>query len=220
MPKPKKKNSVSDEKIVQRFMEKKVFAPVNFNPCFLTKELFAIITIYGSAVMIILILFSSLNFFTSLLIKERGRYRNPGISSVNKVYKQAGEITYAVDKAKYGLNEEIGLSITNSSDKSIFLAPCQYFNKFEKKELNSWKTVELGDCKNVEALNSNEFEKIPLKEKQKISAVILGEGVWRGVSDIYLDCQKAEIEACKSKKVVYSNEFRIETKSSVMPDVL
>lgn len=220
MPRPKKKTSVSEEKIVQRFIEKKVFAPANFNPCCLTKELFAIITIYGSAVMIILILFSSLNFFTSILLKERSRHRYYSMSLINNISKPAGEITYAVDKSKYELNEEISLSITNSSNESIFLAPCQYFNKFEKKEQDSWKPVELGICNEVLTTNSGDFEKIPLKEKQRISAVVLGEGVWRGVSDIYLDCQKAEIDACKSKKVVYSNEFKIETKNAVVPDVL
>lgn len=220
MSRPKKKNIVLEEKTVQRFIEKKVFAPANFNPCCLTKELFAIITIYGSAVMIILILFSSLNFFTSILIKERGRHRYYSMPLINNISTTAGEITYAVDKSKYGLNEEINLSITNSSDESIFLAPCQYFNKFEKKEQNSWKPVELGVCHEVLATNSGEFEKIPLKEKQRISADVLGEGVWRGVSDIYLDCQKADVEACKSKKVVYSNEFKIETKNTAVPDVL
>ncbi len=202
-------------------MEKKAISPGDFNPCRLSKEIFIMMAVYGSAAVIILIIFFTINFSISILVKERNDYKNYPISAKNVVYKPAGgDISYAVDKSRYGLNEEIKLSITNMSDKSIFLAPCQYFNKFEKKELNSWKAVVLDNCKQAAIESSGDFEKIPLKEKQSISAVILGAGVWRGVSDIYIDCQKAEVGACKSKKIVYSNEFKIETQKTEAPGVL
>lgn len=221
MLKSKKKPDVSSEKIIQRFIEKKVVISADFNPCRLSKEIFIMITIYGSAALVILILFSTMNFFTSILIQERANIQNRLAGVKSAVYKPAGgDIIYTVDKIKYGLSEEINLSIINMSDKSIFLAPCQYFNKFEKKELNSWKEAVIDNCKEVTVVDSNDFEKISLKERQSILAVELGVGVWRGVSDIYMDCQKAEISACKSKKTVYSSEFKIETQKTEAPDVL
>lgn len=216
MPKISRKINTSDEKFIRRFVEKKVISSADFNPCCLTKELFIIITLYGSAVMSILILFITLNALTFILINEKFSIRDfPGVAdySVNK-NKPAEKITYAVDKTRYGLNEEIKLSITNESSKSIFLVPCQYFNTFEKRENNSWKPVLLDNCGAVTAPSPDIFEKIPIKEKQNISAVALGEGIWRGVSNIYTDCQKAEISSCKGKKVVYSNEFKIEAQKN------
>ena len=136
------------------------------------------------------------------------------------VLKPAGNVSYNTNKTNYGLNEEIGLSITNNSNKSIFLEPCRYFNKFEKKELNSWREVVVDNCEDAVIANSGSFEKVSLKENQSISAVILGEGIWRGVSEIYLDCRKADAGACKSKKIVYSNEFKIEAKNTEVPGAL
>lgn len=220
MPKIKKKASVFDEKIIQRFIEKKAIGSADFNPRRLTKEMFAIIALYGSAAVVILILFFSVSFLTSVIIKEAGDIKNFLAAHNDFDYQSLENIIYAADKTEYELNDEIKLSITNGSNRSIFLAPCQYFNKFEKKEKESWKAITLNDCAANTGKSQDIIEKIPQRENQSISAVILGVGVWRGVSDIYMDCQKAEVDACESKKIVFSNEFKIETQKNEAPDSL
>lgn len=210
MMKTNKKNNVFEELTKRRFEEKKPRSLIGYNPFLLTKELFSLITLYSSAVLLIFILFFSLNILLSISIKQMKEIKNLPVFSADI----SGDISFAVDKTTYELDEQINLSIINRTNKSIFLAPCQYFNKFEKKESNSWKAVLIDNCSESAVETPPQIEKISLKENQSIPAVSLGVGVWRGVSDIYMDCQKADINACNSKQIVYSNEFKIEKPES------
>lgn len=223
MPRIKKKAIIFGEKTMSSRAEIKITAPTNPKPNSLTKEMFIIITLYGSAVMVILVAFLSVNFLISFLIKETGDIKNFLAARDDSDYRSLKNIIYAADKTEYELNDRINFSITNGSSKSIFLAPCQYFNKFEKKEGANWKTIMLDNCETAGEKPPDTFEKIPIKEKKSVLAIALGEGVWRGVSDIYIDCRKAEIGACKEKKIIYSNEFKIgaaKNSAPSAPDVL
>ncbi len=209
MAKTNKEINIFSKKAALLHTEGKPLSPVKSKPNILTKELFVGITLYASAVLIILILFTSINLFTSLLIKNAVNAKNTPVALDDSDNEFAEKIIYEVDKAEYELNDRIKLSIINKSDKSIFLAPCQYFNEFEKKEGETWNTVILNDCVITEGSSSDTFEKIPMAEKKSILASTLGEGVWRGISGKYIDCQKAEADSCKEKKTIYSDEFKI-----------
>lgn len=122
----------------------------------------------------------------------------------------SGQVIYSNDKISYLPEEMINLDIINNTDESIYLAPCQYFNKFEKKVSDKWQTVSLAVCDEAKtSADSDPIEKISKKIEESFTANKLGEGVWRGVSFVYFGCQKAQIESCLSSKIIYTNEFVI-----------
>jgi hypothetical protein len=130
----------------------------------------------------------------------------------NMVYEK---VIYRNDKISYWPDEVIALDIVNNTDESIYLAPCQYFNRFEKKTLDGWQAVTLESCNEIDAADdASSIEKINKKVEGAFEAKKLGEGTWRGVSNIYFGCQKAEAAACSGKEIVYTNEFIIGTSNS------
>lgn len=121
-----------------------------------------------------------------------------------------GEVVYRNDKISYRPDEMINLDIINNSNESIYLAPCQYFNDFEKKISDKWQAVTLNACSDVEAaMDPTSIEKISKKAEESVLAKNLGEGVWRGVSVVYFGCQKAQAESCVNNQKIYTNEFTI-----------
>lgn len=119
-------------------------------------------------------------------------------------------VIYRNDKIFYRPDEMIKLDIINNANESIYLAPCQYFNKFEKKISDKWQAVFLAACDEVEVLtDSGSIEKISERAEESFMAKKLGEGVWRGVSTVYFGCQKAQIASCKNSQTIYTNEFAI-----------
>jgi len=92
------------------------------------------------------------------------------------------------------------------------LAPCRYFNKFQKRTGDQWQNIFLTPCNSVydPTAAGNAFDKIPGKVEEKIPTAVLGTGTWRGVSDVYLDCREAKSESCGDMKVIYTEEFKIE----------
>lgn len=220
MIKTKKKTIISGEKVMSRNMENFLAGPTKSNSNYLTKELFAIAALYGCAIILVFILLATINYAVAILLKEAGSKSVLSGTDIKNAPVAGESITYAVDRVKYEINDKINLSIINKTAESIFLAPCQYFNKFEKKDGEIWKAVILDNCGTVAAENSSTFEKIPKAERQSILAAALGEGVWRGVSDVYIDCEKADISFCKRKRVVYSNVFMIEALKNNLPNAL
>lgn len=136
--------------------------------------------------------------------------------SPNQINLIQGQIVYNNDKTFYNVEETINLNIINNSNESIYLAPCQYFNKFEKKVSNTWQIVSLSECDGVGAVAEiSVIEKISKKVTESIMAKKLGEGVWRGVSRIYFGCQKAQIESCENGQIIYTKEFVIGEPESI-----
>lgn len=120
------------------------------------------------------------------------------------------KVIYRNDKISYRTDEKIKLDIINNANESIYLAPCQYFNKFEKKITDKWQAVSLASCGEADILaDSASIEKISKKVEDTVMAKKLGEGVWRGVSTIYFGCQKAQTISCKNSQVIYTDEFLI-----------
>jgi hypothetical protein len=128
-------------------------------------------------------------------------------SPENLVYEK---IIYNNDKISYNVDDVINLDIINNSNESIYLAPCEYFNKFEKKISGKWQSVSLVDC-NAEQITADptSIEKITKKVEEAVLAKRLGEGLWRGVSVVYFGCQKAQSESCKNNIKIFTNEFTI-----------
>lgn len=126
----------------------------------------------------------------------------------------SGSITYEIDKKIYETGEEMRAAISNNSNKAIYLAPCRYFNEFQKKTGDKWRNVFLSPCDSVLVQASDAFEKISGKVEEKISTGGFGAGTWRGVSDIYFDCRKAKPESCGSMKTIYTEEFKVENKQT------
>lgn len=121
-----------------------------------------------------------------------------------------GQIIYNNDKTSYNTEEMINLNIINNSNESIYLVPCQYFNKFEKKVSDKWQAISLAVCDETEFLaDFVSIEKINKKAEDSIVAKKLGEGVWRGVSTVYFGCQKAQTTSCKNNQIIYTDEFVI-----------
>lgn len=120
------------------------------------------------------------------------------------------KVIYGNDKISYRTDEMINLDIINNANESIYLVPCQYFNKFEKKVSDKWQAVFLVACDETEILtDSASIEKISKRAEASFMAKELGEGVWRGVSAVYFGCQKAETASCKNSQIIYTNEFII-----------
>lgn len=226
MPRVKKTKFTVPEEPPKLIAEKgaKLFMPppTKFRIDRISSETFILITLYSTAVLLIFIGFATVYTIVAMTAKEMRNSSRPSVSCGGNAYApntpaQPRAITYTVEKTNYTLGDEIKLSITNNSNKPIYLAPCAYFNNFEKQIGTKWQSIILDDCTSVVQQVSGAFEKIPKQVEEKIPTAILGEGVWRGVSDVYFDCQKAKTESCQGKQTVYSNEFRIkpEQKTSV-----
>ncbi len=194
-----KKNKTSD------FLEN-ILAPKRE---FFTKLKFIVAVLQGTAavlaITLVLSIYMSIIYFSH--IKK--------INTVVAPYQSSlifDKVSYQVDKNFYRPDEVINLNIVNNTDESIYLAPCQYFNKFEKKILNEWQAVSFVACDRNEFLtdfSAAEIEKISKKAEESIAAEKLGKGIWRGVSLIYFGCQKAQTIRCESSQEIYTNEFTI-----------
>lgn len=122
----------------------------------------------------------------------------------------AGKVIYENNKIFYRPEELIKLNIINNTDESIYLAPCQYFNKFEKRVLNEWQAVSLAVCDELDnPADSGSIEKISKKAEESLEAKKLGEGIWRGVAVVYFGCQKAQTSSCTNNRIIYTDEFAI-----------
>lgn len=174
----------------------------------MTKFKFVMSVLWGTVaaltVILIFTVYAVVIFFGSLrwVDTTEASYRN------NLVLEK---VIYRTDKIFYQPEETIVLDIINNTDESIFLAPCYYFNKFEKKVANGWQARSLETCDVAAASdNSASIEKINKKVEILLEAKKLGEGTWRGVSTVYFDCQKPEIKSCgKNSETIYTKEFMI-----------
>lgn len=126
-------------------------------------------------------------------------------------YPEFGQVVYKNDKILYRPDDTINLNIVNETRESIYLAPCEYFNKFEKKVSDKWQSISLISCDESAASSSDTepIEKISKKVEESIVAKKLGEGLWRGVSVVYFGCQQAKTISCSSNKTIYTDEFVI-----------
>lgn len=173
-----------------------------------TKLNFILLTLSGSVLLLTLLLVATAPLLLNLMTMQ---LQNKNILSVSAPNFIADKINYRVDKKVYAANDQISLIITNDSDKPIYLAPCQYFNKFEKKVSNKWQLpLTLYNCAAEYEAGANSFEKNSRQTEEKITAKQLGEGIWRGISTIYFGCKEAKVSSCKEKKAIYSNEFIID----------
>lgn len=120
-----------------------------------------------------------------------------------------GNVVYEINKEIYKVGEEIRIEIVNNSNRSIFLVPCKYFNKFQKKAGDEWQNMDLSSCSIALNQTGDSFEKVSEKINKKISSDKLGAGIWRGVSYIYFECQKANMDSCKDSQAIYTKEFEI-----------
>lgn len=121
-------------------------------------------------------------------------------------------ILYNIDKEIYSKGEDMTANIINNSNKTIYLAPCEYFNEFQKKVGSKWQTTVLSSCSPFVTETVDAFEKISQKVEEKISLDGLSAGIWRGISNIYFDCRRAKSQSCRKKQAIYSPEFEIKDK--------
>lgn len=173
----------------------------------MTKFKFVMLILQGTTAILVFTLIATVYAFIIFL----GHFNKINIAGV---YSQANlnsmQIAYLNDKNFYYTNEAIKLNIVNNANESIYLAPCQYFNKFEKKLSDKWEAISLASCDNVNfSADQASIEKISKKVEQFILAKNLGEGVWRGASTVYFGCEKAQAESCKKSQVVHTDEFVI-----------
>ncbi len=132
-----------------------------------------------------------------------------------------GKVEYITDKTEYAPGEKIKLALINNMNESIYLAPCKYFNSFEIKKIsggkennsNEWQPFNYlkdFDCEiGIGAEEEDSFNKIKKITDKIISTQDFGAGTYRGISTIYLQCDKPDIISCKSGFKTYSNEFKI-----------
>lgn len=138
------------------------------------------------------------------------KYISSGFSCCQNVPDQLlGSIIYGIDKKIYAIGEEMRVAISNNSNKAIYLAPCRYFNKFQKKTGDKWQNIFLSSCDSIRGQTADMFEKIPGKVEEEIPASKLGAGIWRGISDIYLDCREVKTESCGDMRIIYTEEFSV-----------
>lgn len=160
-------------------------------------------TVAALTVILIFTVYATIIFFGSLRWVDASDASYPGNLTLEKVI-------YSNDKISYRLDEIINLNIINNTDRSIFLAPCEYFNKFEKKISGVWQAVILDSCDKADAASADDFQdKISKKITGAFEAKKLGEGTWRGVSTVYFGCQKPLVENCEYMKTVYTRMFTI-----------
>lgn len=163
--------------------------------------------LWGTAVALIFI--SIFTVYGSMIFIDRVNKMELALTNY-KNNLALGEVVYRNDKISYRSDEAINLDIVNNSNESIYLAPCQYFNVFEKKISDQWETISLADCTGMEvSTDSTSIEKISKKAEDYVLANELGAGIWRGVSTVYFGCKKAQAESCKNSQKIYTNEFTI-----------
>ncbi len=180
----------------------------------ITKFTFFATILSGTAIALTFILLFTL-YATAVFLN---RLQNITITATPAKNVLQNKVIYQNDKITYRINDTINLNIINNTAESIFLAPCQYFNKFEKKALNKWNALSLADCSNVNILPSSSIEKISKKAEEQLLANRLGEGVWRGVSTIYFGCKEARVESCAKSQIIYTKEFTISSKTLSLLD--
>lgn len=173
----------------------------------MTKFKFVMLVIQGTTAILVFTLIFTLYAFIIFL----GNYKKINIAIVPGQFgSDAKQIAYLNDKNFYRTDEMIKLNIVNGASESIYLAPCQYFNKFEKKIADDWQSISLFECDNNDiTADTVSIEKISKLVEDYVSAKRLGEGVWRGVSKIYFGCRKAQTVSCVKDQMIYTSEFTI-----------
>lgn len=166
-------------------------------------------TVIALTVMVIFSTYAMTIFFGTLKWVDKSELKYRAVIPIEK-------ITYHVDKDTYLLNDIIKFGIINNSNESIYLAPCQYFNRFEKKIAKGWQSINIESCTETEDTSSTmDIEKVSKKLEGTLDAKKLGNGIWRGVSTVYLGCQKAQFASCQAKKTVFTGEFTISSDRQV-----
>lgn len=173
----------------------------------LTLDDFVVSTVLGCALLLGLIFIAVASTSVSYFVTQMQKQNSEKLGN-SPIFSK--EVVYSADKKTYLLNDTINLKIINYTDKPIYLSPCQYFNKFEKKINNTWKEIPLlYSCNTASVAGADTFDRSNRQTGENIAASSLGEGVWRGVSEVFFDCQKKENIRCKNSKMVYSGEFTI-----------
>lgn len=220
MPRAKKNKlsekieNISASKITRSLGSLKSFKKQKREP--MTPINFIITVLWGTvgALTIILIfsVYATIIFFGSLRWVDTTEAFYQG----NNIVEQSdmaitGNIFYNADKIFYRINDMIKLDIINDTNVSIYLAPCNYFNEFEKKTSDGWQPKNLEVCNDSEVPdNSFSIDKVNKKIDFSFSAKDLGAGTWRGVLTAYFGCKIPNIESCiNNSKIVYTQEFAI-----------
>jgi hypothetical protein len=134
-----------------------------------------------------------------------------GLKSCNNncgVFQSGGNIKVSLDKDSYNIGEKISLGIINSSDKAIYLEPCEQINVFEKKVNGEW--ILMGEANNNKSLGQSDgFEKKSSNTSCQIGVPEYGSGIYRLVVPVFYNCSQANRYACEESEIFYSKSFEI-----------
>ena len=156
---------------------------------------------FGGILAIAFLVAYSCLFFNLSLIKNNCYYCSPVI----KNYRQ-NNVAIKTDKNNYNKNEKISFSVTNDSNESIYVKPCEQLVNYEKKVNGKWLAME--NLESQKDYASAEFNK---SEKEIVCNVDSPKtaGRFRIAANVYYDCQKADEKFCRESKKFYSNEFEV-----------
>jgi len=148
-------------------------------------------------VIIILSLFSVLMLLFFLEIKNN--------SKNNKLKTQ--NISIMTDKEFYSSEEDIILFVENNSKEVIYIEPCIYQDKFEKKIDGMWQEVPIHNEERI-------YSELGFNRENRVKncSVMLpsGEkGLYRSIIQVFYNCRKPGKEECQKYETFYSNEFNV-----------
>ncbi|MBW6440631.1 hypothetical protein K0B03_01190 [Patescibacteria group bacterium] len=117
------------------------------------------------------------------------------------------KIIVSTEKEHYKIGDQIILSVENHFEKSIYLEPCEYQDRFEKKINGSWQEI-------TSYQKDKDYDKTGFKKEDSVKdcRVILSSkeaGVYRSVVRIFFDCKKPGEQECQKSELFYSNEFNV-----------
>ncbi len=153
-------------------------------------------------VVLMIILIPTLVLFLIPLFNA-GRFHD-----TERCSKASDSIEILTDRKVYSSNDKITLIIKNNSGKTIYLEPCEYLNKFERKVGKKWMP-ENRVISNI-VYDKSSFNRRKGAVKCKIDPPTAGKGTYRVVVKVYYNCEKPGYDACRNSKVFYSNGFRLE----------
>ncbi|MCK4919238.1 MAG: hypothetical protein KAS01_02530 [Candidatus Pacebacteria bacterium] len=152
-------------------------------------------------VELILLVIISLSLFSVLMpllfIKNKNTSRNIELKTQN--------ILVTTEKNFYNSGEDVVLFIENNFNKSIYLEPCEFQNRFERKNNDMWYEISSVD-KEIDYDKSG-FNKEKKIVNCKVRLSPNEKGVYRSVIQAFYDCKKPE--ECRQSEIFYSNEFRV-----------
>ena len=120
---------------------------------------------------------------------------------------KAQNILIMTDKEFYSSEEAIILFVENNSEEAIYIEPCMYQNRFEKKIDGTWQEIPINNDDRV--YSESEFNRENRVKNCSIMLPSREKGLYRSIVQVFYNCRKPGKEECQRSEIFYSNEFNI-----------